>query len=209
MRTVRDGTGYAAGNTDGAPLVVQGDISGTVNVSDRVQRFIAAAQAVAATVECIPRSPDSIAAAIARIAATSNADRIAIAEARDVPEQLFERCRQLPGVVSGRSREDLTTADIGVTDTFAAVATTGTICVRVDAAFSGYISLLARIHVAVVAPERIIERPGDLFRADCLGGEGLRENFVYITGPSATADMGPLVRGVHGPHFLHILVLSD
>jgi len=30
---------------------------------------------------------------------------------------------------------------------------------------------------------------------------------VFVTGPSATADMGPLVRGVHGPHKLHILVL--
>ena len=30
---------------------------------------------------------------------------------------------------------------------------------------------------------------------------------VFVTGPSATADMGPLVRGVHGPHKLHIIVL--
>jgi len=30
---------------------------------------------------------------------------------------------------------------------------------------------------------------------------------VFVTGPSATADMGPLVRGVHGPHQLHVIVL--
>lgn len=177
--------------------------------SDRVQRFIAAAQEVAATVEFIPSSAEAVAAALSRLVANSNASRIAVAEPRDVAGHLFERSLQLPGVVNGRSREELATVDIGVTDTFAAVASTGTICVRVDDGYSGYISLLARTHVAVVSPSRIVERPSDLFRADYLNGEGLRENFVYITGPSATADMGPLVRGVHGPHFLHILVLSD
>ena len=98
-------------------------------------------------------------------------------------------------------------ADVGITDAFAAVATTGTICVRVDSGLTGYASLLARTHVAVIDSERIVERPGDLFRPDCLNGEGLRTDFVFVTGPSATADMGPLVRGVHGPHYLHILVL--
>ena len=47
----------------------------------------------------------------------------------------------------------------------------------------------------------------DLFREDVLDGKGLSRSFVFITGPSATADMGPLVRGVHGPHRLHIIVL--
>lgn len=177
--------------------------------ADRVQRFVAAAQAVAATVECVASSSEAVAAAVSRIAHKANASRIAIAEPRDVPGALFADCRKLPGVIHSRSRSELASADIGVTDTFAAIATTGTVCVRVDAGDAGYVSLLARTHIAVVSPTRIVERPGDLFREDCLAGEGLRENFVYITGPSATADMGPLVRGVHGPHFLHILVLSD
>jgi L-lactate dehydrogenase complex protein LldG len=98
---------------------------------------------------------------------------------------------------------------VGITEAFAAVARTGTICVTVDAGLTGYVSLLVRHHIAVLAAENIVERPGDLFRADRLGGRGLRENFVFITGPSATADMGPLVRGVHGPHHLHIIVLED
>ena len=176
---------------------------------DRVRRFTTAAQAVAATVECVASSPGALAAAVARLARKTNAARIAIAEPRDVPDALFAACRNLPEFIAARSRQDLATADIGVTDTFAAVASTGTVCVRVDSGSAGYVSLLARTHIAVVSPARLVDRPGDLFREDCLNGEGLREDFVYITGPSATADMGPLVRGVHGPHFLHILVLSD
>ena len=41
-----------------------------------------------------------------------------------------------------------------------------------------------------------------------LEGKGLKRSFTFITGPSATADMGPLVRGVHGPGKLHIIVLG-
>ena len=171
-----------------------------------LERFVQEAQAVAATVECVERSASAIAAAVAKVSA--GASRIVVAEPQDIPKELFELCRALPGVVTGQSRHDLSTADVGVTDAFAAVATTGTVCVRNDCGLIGYASLLARTHIAVVDAGRIVERPGDLFRNDCLNGDGLRANFVYITGPSATADMGPLVRGVHGPHFLHILVVA-
>lgn len=68
-------------------------------------------------------------------------------------------------------------------------------------------SLLMPLHIVILVAERIVARPGDLFDVSCLGGEGLRRNIVFITGPSATADMGPLVRGVHGPHRLQILVV--
>jgi L-lactate dehydrogenase complex protein LldG len=170
-----------------------------------VARFIEEARAVAATVECVERSAASIANAVTK--ATPGAERIVLAEPQDIPQELFVDCRLLPGVFAGRTRHNLATADVGITDTFAAIATTGTICIRVDAGITGYASLLARTHVAIVDSDRIVERPSDLFRQDCLNGEGLRANFVYVTGPSATADMGPLVRGVHGPHYVHILVI--
>ena len=74
--------------------------------------------------------------------------------------------------------------------------------------YAGVISLLSRTHIAVLSAETIVERPADLFDPNCLGGKGLQRNFVFVTGPSATADMGPLVRGVHGPHHLHIIILE-
>ena len=69
-------------------------------------------------------------------------------------------------------------------------------------------SLLMPLHIVLLGADRIVERPRDLFDPACLGGEALRRNLVLITGPSATADMGPLVRGVHGPHRLHIFLLE-
>jgi L-lactate dehydrogenase complex protein LldG len=194
---------------------------------DRVSEFEQEARAVAATVERLPRSAEAIAAAVLRVAAktaelasteriasqtqTSDAKeptRIAIAASHDLPAELLDACRQLPGAFTGRTKHELAAADVGVTEAFAGIARTGTICVCVDYEDEGYVSLLSRTHVAVLAAENIVERPNDLLRRDCLAGKGLDRNFVYITGPSATADMGPLVRGVHGPHWLHILILE-
>jgi L-lactate dehydrogenase complex protein LldG len=166
--------------------------------------FEKSATAAAATVERVPRDPAQIAAAIARVAPTGP---LAIAEPLYLPSALFEACRRLPGAFDARSRKAMDDCVVGITDAFAGVAHSGSICVCIDHGYSGFISLLSRFHVAVLPAENIVQRPGDLFRPDCLNGDGLRRNFVFITGPSATADMGPLVRGVHGPHRLHIIVV--
>lgn len=172
---------------------------------DLIDQFERAAEAAAATVERLPRSPEQIAEAVLR--AAPDARRIAVAAPQDLPAALFEGCHQLPGVFAGRSKSELASADAGITEAFAGVARTGSVCVTLDHDYAGSVSLLARVHIAVVAAEDIVLRPADLFRRHVLDGKGLRRNFVFITGPSATADMGPLVHGVHGPHRLHIIVL--
>ena len=171
----------------------------------RVEQFERAARASAATVERVPRSAEAIAQAVQRL--EPKAGRIAVAAALDLPDELFEACRRLPGAFPGRSKQELESADLGITDAFAGVARTGTVCVSVDHGHAGYISLLSRAHVAVLDAAHIVERPSDVVSPPWLDGQGLRRNFVFITGPSATADMGPLVRGVHGPHRLHVLIV--
>jgi L-lactate dehydrogenase complex protein LldG len=155
-------------------------------------------------VERVPSSAAELAAAVARIAT----GRIAIAEPLDVTTELFFELGHLPGIVKDRSKQELATCGFGVTDAFAGVARTGSVCIAVDQGYAGVISLLCRTHIAVLSAETIVERPADLFDPTCLAGRGLQSNFVFITGPSATADMGPLVRGVHGPHQLHIIILE-
>jgi len=73
---------------------------------------------------------------------------------------------------------------------------------------NGPMSLLAPYQIAVLAAENLVPSPRDLFSPQYLEGKGLTRDFVFVTGPSATADMGPLVRGVHGPHKLHIVLLT-
>jgi len=170
-----------------------------------LEQFEAAAKSAAATVERVAYSAKPLAEAVARMSA--GAKGVAVAAPLDLPEELFRGVRNLPGVVSGRSLNELSGAEVGVTEAFAGVARTGSICVCVDHEFNGPISLLMRLHIAVLDAKRICDTPSDLLRRDCIDGAGLRRNFVFVTGPSATADMGPLVRGVHGPHRLHILIL--
>jgi L-lactate dehydrogenase complex protein LldG len=120
---------------------------------------------------------------------------------------LFADFARDPRVLAEPTAEELVNSPAGVTEAFAGVARTGSVCVDVGYQRTGMASLLAPLHIAVVAAETIVPQPRDLFREDVLGGKGFERSFVFITGPSATADMGPLVRGVHGPHRLHVIVL--
>jgi L-lactate dehydrogenase complex protein LldG len=169
-----------------------------------VDEFEKSATAAAATVERVARTPEQVAEAVARIAPSGS---LAVADPVSLPTALLDACRRLPNVFSARTRAAMDACVVGITDAFAGVARTGSVCIAIDHQDCGAVSLLSRFHIAVLPAEKIVERPGDLFRADRLNGEGLRRNFVFITGPSATADMGPLVRGVHGPHRLHIIVV--
>jgi L-lactate dehydrogenase complex protein LldG len=171
---------------------------------DLVAQFEQAARAAGATVARIPASAEAVAAAVAGVAGEQ---RIAIADPQDLDPGLLDGCRKLPRVVTARNKTDLALAGVGVTDSFGCIAATGSVCVAADGEI-GYISLVTRTHVVLARRTDMVERPSDVFSPDRLGGKGLRRNFVFITGPSATADMGPLVRGVHGPHHLHVLLLD-
>jgi L-lactate dehydrogenase complex protein LldG len=134
-------------------------------------------------------------------------NRILFAPPQDLPADLFADFARDARVLAEPIAEEFVHSPAGVTEAFAGVARTGSVCVDVGYQRTGMASLLARLHIAVVAARTIVPQPRDLFREDVLGGKGLKRSFVFITGPSATADMGPLVRGVHGPHRLHIIVL--
>ena len=170
-----------------------------------LDQFEAAARAAVATVEIIDRTPVALRDAIFRVAGDAN--RILFAPPQDLSAGLFAGFARDPRVITEPTGEELVDSLAGVTEAFAGVARTGSVCVDVGYQRTGMASLLAPLHVAVVAAETIVPQPRDLFCENVLGGKGLQRSFVFITGPSATADMGPLVRGVHGPHRSHVIVL--
>ncbi|MDR3748977.1 MAG: LUD domain-containing protein [Acidobacteriota bacterium] len=173
--------------------------------SSLLEDFTKAAIKAVATVEVIDRSPDALGEAILR--AVGDAQRILYAPPHELPADLFANFASDPRVRADATPDEMIHTAAGVTEAFAAVASTGSICVDVGQERTGMVSLLAPLQVAVVAAENIVPQPRDLFRAEVLDGKGLSRDFCFVTGPSATADMGPLVRGVHGPHKLHIIVL--
>ena len=170
-----------------------------------IEQFENSAKAAVATVEVIDRTPRVLCDAILRVA--GDASPILFAPPQDLPADLFAEFVLDARVVSDPSAEEWISSPVGVTEAFAGVARTGSVCVDVGYQRTGLASLMAPLHIVVVAAETIVPQPRDLFREDILDGKGLARSFVFITGPSATADMGPLVRGVHGPHRLHIIVL--
>lgn len=170
-----------------------------------LDEFVIEARNAAATVEVVDRDPRAVGDAI--LARAGNAHRILFAPPQVMRRGLFATFASDPRVVTEPDSEQMVHSAVGVTEAFAGVARTGSVCVDVNYQRTAVVSLLAPLHIAVLAAENIVPQLRDLFRPDVLNGEGLTRDFVFITGPSATADMGPLVRGVHGPHHLHIIVV--
>ncbi len=183
-------------------MVAMAQVTEQISLLDQ---FKTSATAAVATVEVIDRTPAVLRDAILR--AAGDATRILYSPPHDLPATLFADFASDPRVVPDASPDQMVNSPAGVTEAFAAVASTGSVCINVSHERTGMVSLLAPLQIAVVPAETIVPQPRDLFRSDVLEGKGLTRDFVFVTGPSATADMGPLVRGVHGPHKLHIIVL--
>ncbi len=170
-----------------------------------LDEFTTAATQAVATVEVIERSPAALCDAILK--AAGSAPCILYSPPQELPASLFADFARDPRVRVDASPEEMVNSAAGVTEAFAGVASTGSVCIDISYQRTGMVSLLTPLQIAIVAAEAIVPQPRDLFRRDVLGARGMERDFVFVTGPSATADMGPLVRGVHGPHKLNIIVL--
>ncbi len=174
--------------------------------SQLISQFIQAAERSAATVECIRRNSEDLRKAL--LEACHNQEAVLLAEPEDIDDELFSAYKNLPHVVTNPTDQQLADTKIGITDAFAGVARTGSVCVSITQKLCGSISLFSREHIAVLDAATIVPRPRDIVSEKYMGSNGLERSFTFITGPSATADMGPLVHGVHGPGRLHIIILE-
>jgi L-lactate dehydrogenase complex protein LldG len=175
-------------------------------MSELSDTFEVNAREAPAIVERCAHTAGAVRQAVERI--TAKANRIVIGGPEYVELEVGSSLFELPGVILRPADEQLATADVGITGAFAGVASSGSVCVALGPGLTAAASLLMPLHIVLLSAARIVARPRDLFELMCFKGEGLRRNLVFITGPSATADMGPLVHGVHGPHRVHILVLE-
>ncbi len=103
--------------------------------------------------------------------------------------------------------DELYDFDCGVTDVWHAVAETGSLVMRASPEHGRALSLVPRIHVAILEPKNFLPDLVDLFQL--LTAEGDFSNVVIISGPSKTADIEMnLVTGVHGPGVVQLFVLQ-
>ena len=102
------------------------------------------------------------------------------------------------------SKHDMASCDIGITEADYLLPETGTLVLRSSAEKPRGVSLLPRIHLAIVRPE--------MLRADLhqVFAEAKDSHYlVFITGPSRTADIELTVTlGVHGPKNLYVWMME-
>ncbi len=102
----------------------------------------------------------------------------------------------------------LEAATTGVTAASLGVADYGSVVLPGTPEGGEPVSLFQDLHVAVLRRSDLV---GDMRTAIERLGPQLREGHsaIVATGPSATADMGALVKGAHGPKDVHVIVLED
>lgn len=111
-------------------------------------------------------------------------------------------------VTKDPTSKDIDEAVTGVTAASLAVAEYGSIVLRQDEHGSEPVSLFNDKHVAVLRKEDIVQDMTQAF--EWFGEEfrNTRDSAIIATGPSATADMGALVQGAHGPKQVEVIVIS-
>jgi L-lactate dehydrogenase complex protein LldG len=104
-------------------------------------------------------------------------------------------------------RQACATASLGITGADYALADTGTLVMLSSQEEARMISLLPPVHLAIVPRERLLTGLDELFTVTPKPA-ARSSSMVLITGPSRTADIEQiLVRGVHGPGEVHIVLL--
>lgn len=103
------------------------------------------------------------------------------------------------------SKHDLTLCGLGITEADYLLPETGTLVLKSSAEKPRAVSLLPRVHLAIVRPGQL--RP-DLHQ---VFNEARHDPYlVFITGPSRTADIELTVTlGVHGPKHLYVWMLDE
>ena len=101
-------------------------------------------------------------------------------------------------------KHNMALCDLGITEADFILPETGTLVLRSSSEKPRAVSLLPRIHLAIVRPE--------MLRADMhqVFAEAKDSNYlVFITGPSRTADIELTVTlGVHGPRNLYVWMMG-
>lgn len=171
-----------------------------------LEQFVKNAEAVVATVEVIPANADSLNTVL--LEQIVEDEFVLFSAPNDLDPNLFKEFLKCGKIVTDPDKDQLKNTRTGITDAFCGIASTGSVCVPVAENITSAATMLTRKHIVVLNSNSIVPKPRNVFSEDYLEGKGLNRSFTFITGPSATADMGPLVRGVHGPGQLHIIVLD-
>jgi L-lactate dehydrogenase complex protein LldG len=155
----------------------------------------------------VTEGPESACAALIDEAAGSPAVGVALSDDRTESDAA---ALALPSrVTTDPTTADLRAAHTGVTDASLGVAEYGSVALEADSEGTEPVSLFVERHVVVLREADLVPDMPDAF--EWLGPRTRDESVdvVFATGPSATADMGGLVHGAHGPKEVHVVLLRE
>ncbi|MFC7203385.1 LUD domain-containing protein [Haloferax namakaokahaiae] len=116
----------------------------------------------------------------------------------------------LPSWVNTRpTPADLREARTGVTAAGIAIADYGSVVIQATPDGAEPVSLFGDTHIAVVRESDILPDMPAAFSWLAEEFQSTPSSAIIATGPSATADMGELVRGAHGPKDVHVVILDE
>lgn len=112
------------------------------------------------------------------------------------------------GVQTAATTADLEGAATGVTAASLGIAEYGSVVLRADEHGSEPVSLFNDRHVVVLRAEDIVLDMATAFEWFGTELRETRDSAIIATGPSATADMGALVQGAHGPKEVEVVAVA-
>jgi len=118
----------------------------------------------------------------------------------------FENLTSLSNIISEPNFTDLHNIKVCLTDSSYGISKTGSIVIDNDFGYNAYLSMLSFKHIVILNSNNILEKPKEVFIKNDLKKT---TSFSIISGPSATADMGEIVIGVHGPELLNIIIVNE
>lgn len=103
----------------------------------------------------------------------------------------------------------LEVANAGITWADWGIAETGSIVLHTAPGRRRLVSLLPRLHIALLPLKQLVATRGEVLSNISLGDGHWPSNVVIVTGPSRTADIeNDLSIGVHGPAHVHVFILE-
>ncbi len=179
-------------------------------VGERVERFVAVLTKIGGQVDVVADHA-ALRVRIAAIVAASGAKVLALSDAEGLPAMLALVPTDVRRLPAGAPRDELMTADVGITGAQWGIAETGTLVLTSVDEQHRLASLLPAVHIAVLPRSRLLGTLGEAFALlQTKAGAPCARTITFVTGPSRTADIElTLVVGVHGPKSIHVLLLES
>lgn len=183
---------------------------------NRVENFLERASSNGT--EAVSCSPDRLGEIVARIVDDEDADPVMYAPDPDgllsdtLPDALADGRTLVAGPPDGSTRRfaDMAPrAELGVCTAPMGLVAQGVVLVELTEAKQGAVSLMPPATITVVRARNLVRTSSELFERIHSVSQTEAASWIFVAGPSSTADLGSLVQGVHGPARAYVIVLED